>query len=321
MKRFRFWARNRGGERSEAGVDRRGFLAASAGAVTTLAVAGQLGGCGATEGGARPPGSIGPAGPGGGGGGGAGGGGVGWGPATSWPWSGGPVDPGPDPVDCPCADPRQLYDPNDPGQVFDAPKSFDFGVPAAPPGARATFTRMDQGTFFDWLQIGIATGERQSAVPPTIMNMLRALEGFHVGFGLDQLQHALQTATRAKRANASDEMVLAALLHDVGKVISIEGHAEVAAGILHSYVAEDVYQVVRSHEDFKGSHTNKYLCRSDLRQQYRSASWFAQAEKFTDEWDQAAFDPSYSSMPLAEFQPLVEQFFSRSEWSPPKVCG
>jgi hypothetical protein len=29
------------------------------------------------------------------------------------------------------------------------------------------------------------------------------------------------------------------------------------------------------------------------------------------EWDQTSFDPAYTTLPLAEFEPLVKQFFDR----------
>jgi hypothetical protein len=40
-------------------------------------------------------------------------------------------------------------------------------------------------------------------------------------------------------------------------------------------------------------------------------SWYALAERFTDEWDQAAFDPTYSVLPLEEFEPLVRQILGK----------
>ena len=75
--------------------------------------------------------------------------------------------------------------------------------------------------------------------------MLRSLEDVYAGFGVSQLHHALQTATMAKRANAADEMVLAALCHDIGKVVSIPNHSEISAEIVRPYVSEEAYQVVR----------------------------------------------------------------------------
>ena len=36
------------------------------------------------------------------------------------------------------------------------------------------------------------------------------------------------------------------------------------------------------------------------------------AERFADEWDQIAFDPSYPTLPLEHFEPLVRKVTSRA---------
>ena len=174
------------------------------------------------------------------------------------------------------------------------------------------FTRMDQSNQADWQKIAIATVQHQPAVSARLLAMLRSFEGLHLGFGVDQLHHALQTATMAKRDNASDEMVLCALLHDVGKYISVANHGQIAAEILKPYVSHDAYQIVRTHQDFQGRHYYEHFgMDSNLRERHRGEPWFALAERFTDVWDQAAFDPSYKVLPLSEFEPLVHQFFDR----------
>jgi predicted HD phosphohydrolase len=176
----------------------------------------------------------------------------------------------------------------------------------------ARFTRMDESTQEEWMAIGKATIEAQAEVPKRIMSLLRDLKGIRGGFGVDQLHHALQTATMARRANASDEVVIAALCHDIGKAISIPNHAAIGAELVKPYVSKDVYQVLRTHQDFQGRHYFQYFGGSQtLRDKYRAEPWFALAEQFTDEWDQAAFDPSYRVLPLEEFEPLVQQTFGR----------
>ncbi len=178
---------------------------------------------------------------------------------------------------------------------------------------RASFTRMDRSTRKEWLIIARATSTRQSEVPRTIVAMLGSLEGVYTGFGVCQLHHALQTATMARRANASDEMVLGALCHDIGKAVSVPNHGQIAAEILKPYVSDGVYQVVRNHQDFQGKHYYGYFGYSgSVRDRHRNEPWYAQAERFADEWDQVAFDRKYPVLPLREFEPLVEQVFSRS---------
>src|SRR3954471_25039668 len=164
--------------------------------------------------------------------------------------------------------------------------------------ARAHFTRMDESSRDEWMLIGRATIELQPQVPDNVLRMLRSLAGMYAGFGVDQLHHALQTATMAKRANASDELVLVSLCHDVGKAISIQNHAGIAAEMLKPYVSDAAYQVLRTHQDFQGRHYYEHFGMSaSLREQHKHEPWFALAEQFTDEWDQAAFDPGYPVLP------------------------
>jgi len=177
---------------------------------------------------------------------------------------------------------------------------------------RASFTRMDRSTKEEWMQIGRATLDLQPTVADRVLGMLESFERLHAGFGVSQLHHALQTATMARRANASDEVVLIALCHDVGKYVSIANHAAIAAEILRPYVSEHAYRVVLTHQDFQGQHYYAHFGKNPrLREKYRGEPWVALAEQFTDEWDQAAFDPAYPVLPLAEFEPLVRDAFAK----------
>ena len=177
---------------------------------------------------------------------------------------------------------------------------------------RASFTRMDQSNNDEWMKIARATVELQPTVADRVLAMLRSFDQLYAGFGVSQLHHALQTATMARRANASDEMVLCALCHDIGKYVSIANHPAIAAEMLRPYVSDDVYRVVLTHQDFQGRHYYAHFGKSStLRDKHRGEPWFALAERFTDEWDQAAFDPAYPVLPLGEFEPLVHASFAR----------
>ena len=173
------------------------------------------------------------------------------------------------------------------------------------------FTRMDQGTKADWDHIGQEHMPHIKDMPNRIYGMLEALEGVSLGFAADQLHHCLQTATMARRANASDEMVLLSLLHDIGKTISVIGHGPICAEIIKAYVSDDAYHIIRTHQDFQGEHYYHYQGKArDMRLQFKDEPWYAKAEQFTDEWDQAAFDPAYEVDSLESFKPLIDQFFS-----------
>jgi predicted HD phosphohydrolase len=169
-----------------------------------------------------------------------------------------------------------------------------------------TFTRMDESTAEQWAVIGKETYEHQGRVAESVLELLRSLAAITDGFAVDQLTHSLQTATRAERAGADDEIVFASLLHDIGKAVSVPNHPEIAAAIIKPYVSPDVYNMIRAHQDFQGRHYYAHFGGDpDARAKYVGEPWFDLAAQFADEWDQIAFDPDYDTLPLEHFEPLV----------------
>jgi predicted HD phosphohydrolase len=170
---------------------------------------------------------------------------------------------------------------------------------------------MDQSGIEDWKVIGQAVAQRQAAMPQIIKAMLWQLEAQVDGFAVNQLVHGLQTATRAERDGASEEMIVAALCHDIGKVISVQNHPAIAAEILKPYVSRETYEIIRTHQDFQGRHYYALMGKDpEARRQYEGEPWYAMATRFTDEWDQAAFDPAYDTLPLSHFEPMIERVFA-----------
>jgi predicted HD phosphohydrolase len=178
-----------------------------------------------------------------------------------------------------------------------------------------SFTRMDESTAEQWAVIGAETFKNQGRVAERVLGMLRSLDDITDGFATDQLTHCLQTATLAERAGADDEVVVAALCHDVGKAISVPNHPRIAAEILKPYVRDEVYKMILVHQDFQGRHYYHHFGGDpDAREKHRdalTADEFALAEKFADQWDQIAFDPDYDTLPLEHFEPLVRQVFGK----------
>jgi predicted HD phosphohydrolase len=176
--------------------------------------------------------------------------------------------------------------------------------------AATTFTRMDESTAEQWAVIGTETFANQGRVADRVLGMLRSLADVTDGFAVDQLTHSLQTATRAERAGADDEVVVASLCHDIGKAVSVPNHPLIGAEILKPYVRDDVYQMIRAHQDFQGRHYYAHFGGDpDAREQYRGQPWFALAEQFADDWDQVAFDPAYDTLPLEHFEARVRELF------------
>lgn len=183
----------------------------------------------------------------------------------------------------------------------------------------ATFTRMDESTADQWGVIGMETAKNQPRVADEVLRMLRALEGITDGFAVDQLVHSLQTATRAERAGADDEVVVASLCHDIGKVVSVFNHPAIAAAILKPYVRPEVHDMILAHQDFQGRHYYHHFGGDpDAREKHREAlpsETFTLAERFADEWDQTAFDPEYDTLPLEHFEARVREVFGAVRYS------
>ena len=174
-----------------------------------------------------------------------------------------------------------------------------------------TFTRMDESTREDWDHIAHESVDAWALVPDRILGLLGDLAAVTNGFAVDQLTHALQTATRAERAGADDDVVVAALCHDIAKTISEPNHPAVAAALIAPYVRDEVAWMIEVHQDFQGRHYYAHLSKDpDARDEHRGHPAFALAEQFADEWDQISFDPGYDTLPLSRFEPLVRATFA-----------
>jgi predicted HD phosphohydrolase len=173
-----------------------------------------------------------------------------------------------------------------------------------------SFRRMDESTPEHWGVIGNESIAAWALVPDRILRMLRELAEVRVGFAVDQLTHCLQTATRAERAGADDEVVVAALCHDIAKVISEPNHPAIAAELIRPFVRDEVAWMIQVHQDFQGRHYFQHFGKDpNAREQHRGHPAFELAEQFADEWDQTAFDPDYDTLPLEHFEPRVREIF------------
>jgi len=185
--------------------------------------------------------------------------------------------------------------------------------------ARTRFRRMDWSTPLDWLVIANSTSNLHKInTHNAIINLLNQCARYSFGMPVNVLQHCLQTATRAARAGASDELVLGALLHDVGIAISYPGHAQISASIIRTFVSVDVYKAVLHHHEFELAHYGHKIGQSTtMRNLYLGEPWYATAAKFVDEWVQVSYDPGYASYPLQDFIPLIKREFA--EFTPEKM--
>lgn len=159
-------------------------------------------------------------------------------------------------------------------------------------------------------------------VPARMMRQLLLLEPIVEGMEVNQLQHSLQTATLADRDGASLDVVVAALLHDIGKTISNENHPAIAAEMVRPWLSEEAYWVIKVHQDFQGIHYFGYMGLDPMmRRRHEGHPCYELAERFVDRWDNNAFDPDLDTMPLEHFRPMVDEVFRRParrpEWASP----
>ena len=170
------------------------------------------------------------------------------------------------------------------------------------------FTRMEDGTVEEYAYLDQLEDQYKQGLADRLLQALAKLEYSMSGYKLSRLEHSLQSATRAHRAGESEQMVVAALLHDLGDELATYSHSEMAAAILRPFVNEEIYWVVKHHGIFQ-MYYYAHHCGGDrnVRDQFRDHPYYATAVKFCHEYDQNCFDPDYDSESLEFFRPIVER--------------
>jgi len=175
-----------------------------------------------------------------------------------------------------------------------------------------SFRQMKDSTAEDYRLLERYEHDYLRGLPDRLLAALAKLDTGLAGYPVSRLEHSLQTATRALRDGADDELVVAALLHDVGDDLAPYNHAAVAAAILRPYVRPEVTWIVEQHGLFQSYYYAHHYGRDrNGRERFRGHRWFDACAAFCERWDQASFDPGYASEPLERFVPLVRTIFSR----------
>jgi len=178
------------------------------------------------------------------------------------------------------------------------------------------FTSMAEGTREDYALLERLEEEFARGTADRVLDMLRGLSVSLSGYKIDRLEHSLQSATRAHRDGADEEMVVAALLHDIGDLLSPFNHSELAAAVLRPYVSERTYWIVRHHGLFQSYYYAHYSGGDrNARDVFRDHPWYQDTIDFCHKWDQSSFDPLYESLPLEFFEPMVRRIFARQPFS------
>ena len=173
------------------------------------------------------------------------------------------------------------------------------------------FTRMDEGTREDYELLARLEAEERADFADRVLGWLGDMDT-NAGYQVTRLEHSLQVATRAHRAGEDEEMVMVALLHDIGDVLAPTNHSEVAAAVLRPFISEDRYWIVKHHGLFQGHYFfHHYGMDPDGRDRYRDHPLYQATVDFCERYDQVSFDPEYDAEALEFFEPMVRRLFDR----------
>ncbi len=179
-------------------------------------------------------------------------------------------------------------------------------------GRTVKFRQMRDGTAEDYALLREYEAPFLARLPDVVLDAVRALDQSLDGYPVTRFTHSLQTATRALNDGADDDLVVAALVHDVGDILAPFNHAAVAAAMLRPYVRAEVTWVVEQHGLFQSwYYAHHYGSDRNGRERFRTHPWFDLCADFCERWDQASFDPGFPTLPLSAFEPAVRRVFSR----------
>ena len=181
---------------------------------------------------------------------------------------------------------------------------------------KAKFIEMKHGSKEDYLLLEKHEKKYIEGTADRIIKLMSGLNDTLEGYRITRLEHSLQTATRALNDKASDEMVVAALLHDIGDELAPLNHSEYAATVLKPYVSEKTRWIVEKHGEFQMYYYAHHLGGNrDQREKYKGHKYYQDTLDFCEKWDQKSFDPNFKSLTLKSFEPLIKQIFSRKPYS------
>ena len=177
---------------------------------------------------------------------------------------------------------------------------------------RVSSRRMDEGTPNDYELLSRLEDKFVTALPERILDALKNLDNSLAGYQISRLEYSLQSATRAERDGADIELIVGALIHDLGDDLAPLNHSQLAAAIIRPYVRTEVAWIIEHHGIFQLYYYGDAMAvDKNAREIYRGHKWFDSCEKFCERWDQMSFDPDYTSYSLAHFTSMVREIFSR----------
>ena len=181
---------------------------------------------------------------------------------------------------------------------------------------KVSFTEMKKGTKEDYLFLDKHEKDFANKTAERILKFMSNLTETLEGYQISRLEHSLQSATRAYKNKESEEMVVAALLHDIGDELAPMNHSEYAAAILKPYVSEKTHWIIEKHGEFQAYYYAHHLGGDrNKRDKYKNHKYYKDCLDFCEKYDQNSFDPNFKSLPLEHFKPIVKKVFSKKPYS------
>ena len=181
---------------------------------------------------------------------------------------------------------------------------------------KVKFTQMKDGTKEEYLLLDKHEKKYVKSTADRLINFMSGLNSTLEGYQITRLEHSLQTATRALNDKANNEMIVAALLHDIGDELAPLNHSEYAAAILKPYVSEKTHWIIEKHGEFQMYYYAHHLNGNrNQRDKYKGHRYYQDTLNFCENWDQKSFDPNFKSLTLKDFEPYVRKIFSKTPYS------
>ncbi|WP_127111918.1 HD domain-containing protein [Shimia sediminis] len=178
---------------------------------------------------------------------------------------------------------------------------------------KPTWTSFEEATQADWDAVMDYEEQFNAELVDRILAMLKSLDEDWTPYPINRYHHCLQAATRAHADGADEEIVVAALIHDIGDILSPYNHGELAAAMVRPYMSERARWIIEHHCVFQGYYYNHMLGGDrHAREKYKDSPYYDDAVYFCHNYDQNAFDPDYPSKPLEFFEPMLRRVFSKS---------
>ncbi|MDX1467655.1 MAG: HD domain-containing protein [Halomonas sp.] len=182
---------------------------------------------------------------------------------------------------------------------------------------KVAFRQMKDGTREEYVFLEGLEAQFNEGLVDRLLDALRGLEHSLSGYQVTRLEHSLQSAARAEADGADEDMIVGALLHDLGDDLAPYNHSQLAATIIRPYVRGEVTWVVHHHGLFQTYYFAHHFGKDpNERDRYRDHPCYQACVDFCERYDQAAFDPDYPTPPLEHFEPMLRRVFSRKPFDP-----